>query len=76
MLERTRRQGSLPDDMVADAGRHGRAKGLAANDRIPQQVLSNVAGSFLYRMRPDILILGKEDRENPSVRLKDLQDVQ
>ena len=62
--------------LVADAGRHGRVTGLAANDRIPQQVLSNVPGSILQRMRPDILIFEKEDRENLSVRLVDLQDVQ
>ena len=59
--------------LVADAGR---VTGLAANDRIPQQVLSNISGSLLQRMRPDILMFEKEDRESLSVRLEDLQDVQ
>ena len=62
--------------LVADAGRHGRVTGLAANDRIPQQVLNNVPESILQCMCPEILFFEKEDGENLSVRLEDLQDVQ
>ena len=67
-------KGGCLTTLVADAGRHGRVTGLAANDRIPQQVLSHVPGSLLQHMRPDILKF--EGRENLSVRLEDLQDVQ
>ena len=69
-------KGGCLTTFVADAGRHGRVTGLAANDRIPQQVLSNVPKSLQQRMRPDILIFAKEDKENLSIRLENLQDVQ
>ena len=55
-------KGGCPTTLVADAGRRGRVTGLAANERIPQQVLINVLGSSLQRMRPDILIFEKEDK--------------
>ena len=69
-------KGGCLTTLVADAGRHGRVTGLAANDRIPQQVLTNVRESILQCMRPDIPIFEKEDRGNLSVRLEDLQDAQ
>ena len=53
-------KGGCLTTLVADAGRHGRVTGLAANEWIPQQVLSSVPGSLLQRMRPDILISEKE----------------
>ena len=64
--------------LVAEAGRRVRVMGLAANDRIPQQLLTNVPGSILQCMRPDIPIFEKEDRlgGNLSVKLEDLQDAQ
>ena len=63
--------------MVADAGGHGRVTGFCTNDRIPQQVLSTVPGSSLKgAVRPDILILEKQDRDNLSLMPKDLQYLQ
>ena len=42
-------KGGCRTTLVADAGRHGRVTGFAANDSIPQhtqQVQSNVSGSI------------------------------
>ena len=51
-------KGGCLTTLLANAGRHGRVTRVAANDRIPQQILSylsDVPGSILQRMRPDIL---------------------
>ena len=69
-------KGGCSTTLVADAGRHGKVTGPAANDRIPQHVLSNVPGSILRHIPPAILLLRKKDRENLLVRLEDLQHVQ
>ena len=67
-------KGDCLTTLVAEAGRHGRITGIAATDRIPQQVLSNVSGFTLQgihiRMCPGILMYEKEDKENLSIRLE------
>ena len=42
--------------MMVDAGWHGKVTGIAASNRIPQQVLTNVPEAVVKRMRPDLLL--------------------
>ncbi len=50
------RKGGCLTALVIDAGWHGKVTGIAAFERIPQQVLPSMPDSVLKRMRPDLLL--------------------
>ncbi len=51
------RKGGCLTAMMVDAGWHGKVTAIAASDRIPQQVLTDVPEAVVKRMRPTCFYL-------------------
>ncbi len=50
---------------MVDAGWHGKVTGIAAFERIPQQVLPSMPDAVLKRMRPDLLLFERLEGAGP-----------
>ena len=59
--------------LMADAGWHGKVTGVSVESRIPSQVLRGVPESMLQRMRPDMLLIEKQNGEEILPTLHDLE---